>query len=209
MNPAVEVLQSRSLERDADAVGKFVRGAVDDIIEYTKKVNESILKPDIRDKLIEKLKLIDILAKSFAHNFTDDRLEEYYTDLNLDGKEDLVKGALEIEKFYRRIRNDYKDHFEKNSRSSLDSDSQRDSISYNTLEDTLGELLLLYRNTRKFFMKTFHLGVPSRLTYYPWYHPERPKFFNQVTLYLDIITAVKDQAVRYVGNVRCMRVRDL
>lgn len=143
MSPAVEILQSRSGERDAEALGKFVRGAVDDIIEFTMKVNESILKSDIRDKLVEKLKVIDILAESFAHNFTDDRLEDYYADLNLNGKEELVESALEIENFYRRIQNDYKDHFVKNSRSSLDSDSQRDSISYNTIDDTLCKLFAL------------------------------------------------------------------
>lgn len=46
------------------------------------------------------------------------------------------------------------------------------------------------------------IGIPAVWTYYPWYHPNRPKFFNQATLYLDIIAAIKFNAVRYVQNVR-------
>lgn len=47
--------------------------------------------------------------------------------------------ALEIQRFHRRINNDYKYLFTKGSKSSLDSASQSDGISYNTLDDTFSK----------------------------------------------------------------------
>lgn len=38
-------------------------------------------------------------------------------------------------------------------------------------------------------------------TFYPWYHAERPRFFNQATLYLDIIRALKFNLAAYIKYV--------
>ena len=36
---------------------------------------------------------------------------------------------------------------------------------------------------------------------YPWYHEDRPKFFNQATLYIDIVGQLRYQIANYIRRV--------
>lgn len=141
MRPGLEMLLSTAQERDPQKVDEFVRGVVNDFIDAIKAVDdESILSKEVQEKTLEKLSKIELLSHSFAKNFTKEHLEVFYDELNLQGEENLVESALEIRKFSNRIRNDYKDVFTKNSKSSIDSSSRNDLISYNTLSDELSKV---------------------------------------------------------------------
>lgn len=145
MRPGLEVLLANANERDVTKLEKFVSSAIQDFVDKVKTLDESILKPEIKEKVLLKLGAIDLLSDLFAHNFTKNNLEEYYEELNLKGDEDLVASALEIARFHRRINNDYKHLFTEGSKSSLDSASQSDGISYNTLDDTFRRSLLMLK----------------------------------------------------------------
>lgn len=141
MRPGLEMLLTTAHDRDSVKIDQFVKGGVDDFTEVIKNIDESILSKEVKEKTLEKLSKIVILTNSFAHNFTTQHLEEYYDELNLEGNENLVESAFEIQRFYRRIKNDYKDLFTKNSKSSLDSAAQSDLLSYNTLNDEFSKLV--------------------------------------------------------------------
>ena len=134
IRPGLELLQSKSSERDSSEVTKFTRGVVNDFIQKIKTVNESVLSDEVKSKVVQKLESIDYLPGLFAHNFTEKRLEEFYADLDLKGNEKLVEMALKIEGFHKKLLNDYK-----GSEISLDSSASSDAISYNTITDELGK----------------------------------------------------------------------
>lgn len=137
MRPALEVLLSKDTTRDTDRLESFAKNAVHEFIERVKKVNESVLSKEVKKNTVEKLNKITILSKIFAKNFSEQNLKDYYEELNLKGDESLVKSALEIKRFHWKIQNDYKDLFSEGSQSWIDSSSQSDLVSYNTLSDEL------------------------------------------------------------------------
>lgn len=91
MRPGLEIMLESANERDSVKLQAFTRSAINDFVEKVKNVDESILKADIKEKTLTKLGAIDLLSGSFAHNFTEKNLEEYYEELNLKGDEDLVE----------------------------------------------------------------------------------------------------------------------
>lgn len=147
MRPALELMQSLSGERDSKKVDEFVREAVHDFVETIKSVNETVLNIEAREKTVEKLNKIKVVTEIFNPNLTISTLDDYYEDLKLNGDENLVKSALEIESFYMKIRHDYRDLFEEGSRSQMDSASQADVISYNTLTDAFSKLSFTLKAT--------------------------------------------------------------
>lgn len=142
MRPAVELLLSQFSEIDVQQVERFTRDAVNDFVERIKTVNESVLSEDVKQKVVEKLNKIDILPGPFSHNFTEHHLEEFYDEMKLKGNENLVKSTIQIQRFHKKIDNDYKDLFTKNSKSSLDSSAKSDFLSYNTINDELSKFII-------------------------------------------------------------------
>lgn len=147
MRPALELMQSLSGERDSKKVDEFVREAVRDFVETIKSVNETVLSTEAREKTVEKLNKINVVTEIFNRNLTTSTLDDYYEDLKLKGDENLVESALEIESFYMKIKHDYRDLFEEGSRSQMDSASQSDVISYNTLTDVFSKLSCTFETT--------------------------------------------------------------
>lgn len=139
MRPALEVLLSKAKDRDTEKLHRFANDAVHDFIEKVKSLNESILSKEVKQKVIEKLNRITILSELFARNFSEQNLDDYYEELNLNGDENLVQTALEMQKFYKRIENDYKNHFTEGSKIWLDTAAQRDLILYDILSDELSK----------------------------------------------------------------------
>lgn len=131
----MEILVSKSKERNPQDVDAFVKNAINDFKFMIKTANESVLPKEAADKTVEKLDKIKVLSDTFASNFTEAHLEDYYQELELKGDEGLVKSALAIEKFIKKVNNMYKNRFDEGSKVSLDSSASTDGISYNTLSD--------------------------------------------------------------------------
>lgn len=140
MRPALELLQSQSHEADNLAAEKFARDVVKDFVEQIKKFGDDVLSADDKEKLLEKIAKIDCIAGLFHRNFTVDHLDEYYNELELNGDENVVESALKIEKFYKKLRNDYRFSFVTDSKSFLDSKSQSELISYDSWSDELSKI---------------------------------------------------------------------
>lgn len=141
MRPALELLQSKSHEADNLNVERFAREVVNDFVEQIKKFGENVLSADDKEKLLQKISKIDYVAGLFHRNFTVDHLDEYYDELELNGGENVVESALKIEKFHKKISNDFRFSFVTDSKSFLDSKSQSDLISYDTLSDELSKCI--------------------------------------------------------------------
>jgi len=90
------------------------------------------------------------------------------------GDESLLKSAREIENFHAKIESDA-------NKKELEDNASSDEIVYRP-----------YAN--------HNIRVPIVWTYYPWFHPERPKFFNQATLFLDIVAAMKFSINYYIED---------
>lgn len=139
MKPALEVLLSKESERDTEKIDKFVKDAVQDFIAKVKSVNETILSKEVKEKTVEKLSKIKVLTKLFTKDLNEKNLDEYYDELDLKGDETFVQSALKMQKFSRKIRNDYKDHFTAGSKSWLESAAQANLVTYNALSDELSK----------------------------------------------------------------------
>lgn len=135
MRPAMEILVSKSKERNPQDVDAFVKNAINDFKFMIKTANESVLPKEAANKTVEKLDKMKVLSDTFASNFTEAHLEDYYQELDLKGDEGLVESALAIEKFIKKVNNMYKNRFDEGSKISLDSSASTDGISYNTLSD--------------------------------------------------------------------------
>lgn len=185
MRPALEFMLSKSKEADESQVESFAHEAVNDFIYEVKHLPDAILPQKIKEKVLEKLALIDILPGVFAHNFTDQQLDEYYDELSLTGDESMVATAIKIQEFQRKIKNDFKFLFTKGSKSSLDSSAHSDLLSYNTLTDEL----------RKFSLRkpTFDWGLAANQKFFIFSF--RTDFFyenltNRNLICLDILSMV-------------------
>ena len=139
MRPALEVLLSIESYRDAEKLDKFAKDAIQDFIEKVKTENETILSKEVKEKTVEKLIKIKVLSKLFTKDLNDKNLDEYYDELDLKGDETFIQSALKMQKFLKKIRNDYKDHFTEGSKSWLESAAQVDLVTYNTLSDELSK----------------------------------------------------------------------
>lgn len=145
MRPALELLQSKSHEVDNRVVEKFARDTVADFADAVKSFDEKVMSSEVKEKVLEKMSAIDYVAGLFHRNFTEDNLENFYDELDLTGDENIVESALKIEKFYKRLFNDYKFSFIKDSKSFLDSKSQSELLSYDLLSDELSKSFDLIR----------------------------------------------------------------
>lgn len=156
MRPALEILVSKSKERNPQDVDAFVKTAINDFKFMIKTANESVITKAAADKTLEKLNKIKVLSDTFASNFTEANLEEYYQELKLKGDEGLVESALAIEKFTKKVNNMYKNRFDEGSKISLDSSASSDNINYNTLNDEFS----------KFSSKTFNQMICRHFKYF-------------------------------------------
>lgn len=135
MRPALEILVSKSKERNAKDVHAFIENTINDFTVMIKNANESVLTKDAVDKTIEKLGKINVLSDTFFRNFTEASVDDYYQELELKGDESLVESALAIEKFKKKVNNMHTNRFGDDSKVYLDSAASSDNINYNTLND--------------------------------------------------------------------------
>lgn len=135
MRPALEILVSKSKERNAKDVHAFIENTINDFTVMIKNANESVLTKDAVDKTIEKLSKINVLSDTFFRNFTEASVDDYYQELELKGDESLVESALAIEKFQKKVNNMHTNRFGDDSKVYLDSAASSDNINYNTLND--------------------------------------------------------------------------
>lgn len=195
MRPALDFLCLQSDRRDLSELDKFALNAVHDMKEKVKTFNESILSSEVKEKVVEKLSVTTV-SKLFTKNFTEKHLDEYYAELNLNGSEDLLKSALEIRYFFKKVTLDYE-----GSKSSLNALAQFKTIHYNRFAHELSNDSQPVLKRLANFLNSFLKVIPLMWTFYPWYHAERPRFFNQATLYLDIIRALKFNLAAYIKYV--------
>lgn len=135
MRPALDYMVLRSDDRDLTKLDGFAIDAVHDFIKKIENLDESILSNEVKAKVVDKLKKTTV-TKLFISNFTDQRLEEYYEELNLKGDENLIKSAMEIHYFYKKVILDYK-----GSKSSLDKLAQFKTVHYNRFNQELSNYL--------------------------------------------------------------------
>lgn len=53
-------------------------------------------------------------------------------------------------------------------------------------------------------MKLFNfdsLDIPSQWILYPWFHPNRPDFFNTATLFSDVVESINSGLQEYLEGV--------
>lgn len=62
-------------------------------------------------------------------------------------------------------------------------------------------LLTIFQKKKKKFKLSF-IDVPINFSVYPYYHKNRPRFFNMATLYTTLITELERGAKQYLQKVQ-------
>lgn len=52
----------------------------------------------------------------------------------------------------------------------------------------------------------FILDIPSMWIIYPWYHPQRPRFFNMATMFVQVLVRIHAEIQHYVAAVRKQQI---
>lgn len=181
----MEALLSESGERDNEKLDAFARTAVDDFIEGVKALNE---KP-IRNRIATILSNITIVSNLFDKTFIEQHLEEYYSELDLKGDENLVQLESGILRFRIKVYNHKKLESAADSKNSLDDQAQSKVIEYHFAANRLSKCLhhLSINISFNLCLFLFFSVIPSLYTFYPWFHADRSRFFNQVTIFIQTL----------------------
>lgn len=119
MAPVLEsMLASRKL--NSEEVERFVRNTIHD---YLKEIANLYEGKTVEENFLDGLRATNFSVDFFDYKFTDQTLEEYYSELNLVGDEGLVKSAREIENFHAKIESDA-------NKNELEENASKDEIVY-------------------------------------------------------------------------------
>ncbi|CAO1421540.1 unnamed protein product [Diamesa tonsa] len=163
--PALDALYAKKYRKPEiqKAAELFAREVVEDVIE---KIRETSVNTTVLDDVIEQLRNLNYVMGFPEEILDDSKMDEFYEELDLVGSEDLVTTYLAIEKHFKTIENEPKDDWKQK----LDHLMKEQSVK-NVLEDKI-------------------LFVPAYQLHFPWYHPDRTRFFNTATLFMEIMTAL-------------------
>ncbi|KAG5666887.1 hypothetical protein PVAND_014894 [Polypedilum vanderplanki] len=153
-----------------DKARNFVEEAVN---EAKKKFIKGNLPLEISSEILKKLSNLKIFIS--LENFKEENLTDYYEDLNLKGNEKFLETFLEVKKFNLKIKNE----ISSNKRRKLEELLQNQRITYEIKNGNI-------------------LYVPSMWILYPWYHPERPRFFNMATMFVQLLVKIHHGIKEYI-----------
>ncbi|CAO1412737.1 unnamed protein product [Diamesa tonsa] len=165
--PALEALHAKKYfnVEVQDSVKDFTKEAVHDFIA---EVNKLDIDNDTKQDLVAKLKTIKY-AIGYPEEVLDlQKVEEFYEELDLNGTEGLVETYLKMEQNTNKINKNPNTNWKKK----------------------------LIKMLKKIYLPTFItddniLYIPPRLIHYPYYHPNRSRFFNTATLFVRTVEALE------------------
>jgi hypothetical protein len=184
MKPAYEFLNSRKYfdAKISEAAKSFAREAVEFAIKKIKKGQNR--NETAKELIIERLKKTEIIAGIHEDLLKVEKVEEFYDELELKGDESYTKTYLDILKYNKKLELEPKESWKRN----LNEKSFEFNVKYYAEENILCKKFL---KTNFAAMKTFFVSdIPFMWITYPWYHPERPRFFNTATLFPEVITSI-------------------
>lgn len=121
MAPVLESMLA-STQRHSKEIEQFVRGVIRDYLKEITTLNkEKII--DIKDNFFDNLSASNFSVDLFDYNFTDQSLEEYYSELQLDGTENLFESARAMNNFHTKIESDAR-------KNELEENASNDEIVY-------------------------------------------------------------------------------
>ncbi|KAG5667502.1 hypothetical protein PVAND_015481 [Polypedilum vanderplanki] len=122
---------------------------------------------EVATDVLFKLKNLKILISLPKSIFPISKLEEFYKNLNLTGKENFMKSLWEIQKHHRKLRNEPKSSWRRQ----------------------IDQIVEIYPKFVKYNIEDGNVLYFSPFEIiYPWYHPLRPRFFNMATLFKSTVT---------------------
>ncbi|CAO1441045.1 unnamed protein product [Diamesa serratosioi] len=172
--PTLEALYAQRYfnEQVQESVKDLTKEVVRDIVAELYK--SDTVNNTVKHEVDQKLSTIKYIIGYPDEILNLEKVEEFYEDLDLDGTEGSVETFLKIEDYNQKIENDPITSW-KRKLNSLSGDD--DEIKLDLNEN------ILY--------------IPPMLIHYPFYHPNRSRFFNTATLFDDIaynfVIGLKDE----------------
>lgn len=157
-----------------DEAERFIREAVNDVVEELSKADD--LDDMIKSDVIAKLQSVFIVAGYPNETVDESKLQEMYDEIELKGNEGIVEASITLIDYNSKLDN------ELNWMSSVNQ---------------------LTHNNLKYLTKENVLYVPAEYTQYPFYDPNRSRFFNTATLFTEVVLGLNEGVKEYIKTVSC------
>ena len=192
--PAVQALCAAKYFRKEilNPVSVLIKEVVKDFMTNMFTVNN--FSDEIKKDIINRLNKTDYLIGYPQEALNLQKIEEFYEELNLDGTEGSVETYIEIYRFGHKIENIPSNHWKKK----LSDRSFEFNVKYYSDDNILCKISVQV----VIVISNFHIfsDIPSVLIQYPYYHPNRSRFFNTATLFKDTANALNSEFKDYLEN---------
>lgn len=194
MRPALESLyaqkyRNKELEESAEILA---REAVEDFINIFSESKFDYFHTLVVANRLRSMKIIFGAPEEVLNGET---IEKFYDELELNGNENYFKTWNEIQKHY--VKMTYEGFRSKQSwKQRLDKITLKHKLEYDENENFFCKnhfKELIYRIVLIFFVV-----IPAMLLRYPFFHPERPRFFNMATFFAETINTLNTEVVDYL-----------
>lgn len=115
MAPVLEFMLANTI-RHGKEIDQLARSAIEDYLEEIYSLYEA-------KDVVDELRSTNFSIHLFEFKFTEQSLDDYYSELNLDGTESTVESAVEMEAFHAKIESDAQ-------RNELEINASKDEIVY-------------------------------------------------------------------------------
>ncbi|KAG5670733.1 hypothetical protein PVAND_000976 [Polypedilum vanderplanki] len=152
----------------------FIREAINDvIIEFSKATD---LDMPIKTDVINKLNHTFIVLGGLPQINDMKKMEELYSGIELKGDEKILETTIKLISYHNKIDNEPKSSWK----------YQVNGLSH--------------LNNLKYIVEQNVLNVPFEYISYPYFHPNRSRFFNTATLFTEVVLTLNEGIKEHLKN---------
>jgi hypothetical protein len=154
---------------------KFVREAIAEVISEMNKAND--LNEEVKADVTQKLSQTFVVLGGLPQIFDLSKMEELYKDIGLTGDEKILEMTIKLARYHGKIDNEPKSSWK----------YQVHGLSHLKALKYLPDNMVLY--------------IPPEYISYPYFHPNRSRFFNTATLFTEVVLTLNEGIKEYLKMV--------